>query len=73
MGSHVTPQASAGSERCVARQALVRLQARVCPDMSFEDSRRRKTSTALYTLVGPFSRVRPEDEAIKREWFEEEL
>lgn len=56
---HVAPQASAGGERCVARQAFVRLQARVCSDVSFEHARGGKPPTALHTLVGPFSCMGP--------------
>ena len=61
----MAPQAAAGGERGVAHQALVRLEARVCPDVSFEHSRGGEPSTALDTLVGSFSRVRP---AVKKGW-----
>ena len=59
MGGHVASQAAAGGERRVAHQALVRLQARVGPDMSFEDARGGKTPTALHALIGPLSCMRP--------------
>lgn len=38
MGCHVASQATAGSERGVAHQALVSLQAGVGPNVSLEDS-----------------------------------
>lgn len=59
MGGHVASQAAAGGERCVAHQALVRLQARVGPDVSFENARGGKTPTALHALIGPLSCMRP--------------
>lgn len=61
MGSHVTAQAAAGGERGVAHETLVRLEARVGPNVSLEDSRRGETPAALDTLEGPFSCMRPVD------------
>ena len=59
MGGHVASQTAASGESGVAHQALVGLQARVGPDMSFEDARRGKAPAALHTLERPFSCVGP--------------
>lgn len=59
VGGHVAPQTAAGGERGVADQALVRLEARVGPDVSLEDPRRGEAPTALHALEWPFSCVRP--------------
>lgn len=55
----MAPQTAASGESGVAQQALVGLQARVGPDVSFEDARRGEAPAALHTLVRPFSCVGP--------------
>lgn len=60
MSGHVTSQAAAGRERGVTHEALVRLQAGVGPDVSFEDSGRGETAAALHALVRTLSCVRPD-------------
>lgn len=67
MGGHVAPQTAASGERGVAHQALVGLQARVGPDVSFEDARRGEAPAALHTLEGPFSCVGPGEGGKKKQ------
>lgn len=55
----MAPQTAASGESRVAQQALVGLQARVGPDVSFEDARRGEAPAALHTLERPFSCVGP--------------
>lgn len=59
VGGHVAPQTATSGESGVAHQALVGLQARVGPDVSFEDARRCEAPAALHTLERPFSCVGP--------------
>lgn len=60
MSSHVAPQAAAGGEGGVAHEALVGFQARMGPDVSFEDSGRGEPPAALHALEGSFSCMGPE-------------
>lgn len=66
VSGHVTPQTAASGESGVAQQAPVGLQARVGPDVSFEDARRGKAPAALHTLERPFSCVGPEERGTKK-------
>lgn len=59
VSGHVAPQAAAGGESGVAHEALVSFQARVGPDVSFEDSRRGEAPAALHALEGSLSRMGP--------------
>lgn len=55
----MAPQTAASGKSGVTHQALVGLQARVGPDVSFEDARRGEAPAALHTLERPFSCVGP--------------